>query len=130
MERKNKNLDYRLDLIYIFIFIDIKIYEKKIMERFPIDEKIKKKIIAVISALIPEAKIYLYGSRARGTHGEWSDIDLALDAEKPLNKLDVGEVRDVMVELNIPYKVDVVDIHNISDQLKKEILRDKIIWKP
>jgi len=33
-----------------------------------LDEKTKNKIIAVISALIPDAHIYLFGSRARGTN--------------------------------------------------------------
>ncbi len=40
--------------------------------RFPVEEKSKAKIIALIS----DAKIYLFGSRARGTNSPWSDIDL------------------------------------------------------
>lgn len=44
-----------------------------------IDEKTKHKIIAVISALMPDVKIYLFGSRARGTNSRTADIDIALD---------------------------------------------------
>jgi predicted nucleotidyltransferase len=58
-----------------------------------LDEKIKQKIIAVISALIPDAKIYLFGSRARGTNAGRADIDIALDAGKPLLQRDVDEVK-------------------------------------
>jgi len=43
-----------------------------------IDEKTKTKVIALISALIPKAKIYLFGSRATGKFSQWSDIDLEL----------------------------------------------------
>ncbi len=50
-----------------------------------ITELLKDKVVAVISALVPHAKIYLFGSRARGTAGERSDIDLALDAGEKLN---------------------------------------------
>lgn len=94
-------------------------------------EKSKQKIIAIISALIPDAKIYLYGSRARATAQEWSDIDIALDAGRELPQLDVGEIRDIMIELNIPYKVDIVDLNSsvLSESLKNAILRDKVIWK-
>ena len=94
-----------------------------------IDDKTRDKIISVIHALLPEVKIYLYGSRARGTASEWSDIDLALDAGKPLNYRDVYEVSDVMKALNTPYKIDLVDLYAVSDLMREEILRDKIVWE-
>lgn len=94
-----------------------------------IDNIIKNKIIAIITALMPEAKIYLFGSRARNTQSQWSDIDLALDAGKELNFRDLGEVKSLMEALNIPYKVDIVDFHRVSDSLKNEIMKDKIVWK-
>ena len=56
-----------------------------------LDEKTQKKIVAIISALIPQAKIYLFGSRARGTNSEWADIDIALDAGKLLEGTDVSD---------------------------------------
>ena len=90
----------------------------------------KTKIIGIISALIPEAKIYLFGSRARETHGQWSDIDLALDAGKQVEpRLRVGELRSVLTELHVPYKIDVVDLYLMSDEMKKAILEDKVVWK-
>jgi uncharacterized protein len=95
-----------------------------------LDENVKKKIIAIISALIPQAKIYLFGSRARGTESEWSDIDLALDAGKPLSQRDVSELNDIMVALSIPYKVEVVDLYAVSDAMRQAILKEKVVWKP
>ena len=94
-----------------------------------IDEKTKHKIIAVISALIPEAKIYLFGSRARGTNGQSADIDIALDAGKPLPRVDVDEVKSMFMESNIIYIIDVVDFHQITPLMQQEILKDRIIWK-
>jgi len=94
-----------------------------------IDPKVKSKIIAVLNALVPEAKIYLYGSRAKGTHAQWSDIDLALDAGCKLDQLEVGEARDMLEASNMPYKVDVVDINSVSQNLRDEILKDRVLWK-
>jgi predicted nucleotidyltransferase len=101
------------------------------MQNMPyiVDEITKAKIIALISALIPQAKIYLYGSRARGTNKQWSDIDIALDCGEAIARLSIGEIRDIMVASNIPYKVDVVDFYTISPEMRKAIERDKIIWK-
>jgi uncharacterized protein len=94
-----------------------------------LDEKIKQKIIAVISALIPDAKIYLFGSRARGTNAERADIDIALDAGRPLPQRDVDEVKSMFRESNIMYKVDVVDFYQINEAMKEEILRERVVWK-
>ncbi len=93
-----------------------------------LDEKIKQKIVSVISVLIPEAKIYLFGSRARGTNSERADIDIALDAGKPLLPRDVDEVKSMFKESNIMYKIDVVDFHQISKLMRNEILRERVIW--
>lgn len=94
-----------------------------------LDEKTKHKIIAVISALIPEAKIYLFGSRARGTSWSRADIDIALDAGHELNQVDVYEIVCMLGESNIMYKIDVVDLYQVSDLMRSEILKDKVVWK-
>jgi predicted nucleotidyltransferase len=94
-----------------------------------LDEKTKNKIIAVVSALIPEAKIYLFGSRARGTNSERADIDIALDASKPLNRVDIDEVASMFTESNIMYRIDIVDFHHVSKTMQNEIAREKIVWK-
>jgi predicted nucleotidyltransferase len=99
------------------------------MAHFSIPEEDKHKIIALISALIPEAKIYLFGSRARNTNSEWSDIDIALDAGTRLPKLTVSEIRDIMEATNLPYKVDIVDFHAVYEALQQAILKDRILWK-
>lgn len=89
----------------------------------------KNKIINVINSLIPDAKIYLYGSRARGTHSKWSDIDLALESKNTLTTGQIGELNDVMASLSIPYTVNIVDLHAVSPTIKDSILKDKISWK-
>jgi len=94
-----------------------------------IEDKTKKKIISLISALIPKAKIYLFGSRARGTHSKWSDIDLAIDAEERLPTILVGEIIDVLAGTNIIHKIEVVDFHSVSDEMKKSIIEEGIAWK-
>ena len=93
-----------------------------------LDEKVKTKIIRIIQALIPDADIYLFGSRATGQHRERSDIDIALDAGKPLDPVDVGEIRDMLAASNIPYSFDVVDIHTVAQELKENILSEGIVW--
>ncbi len=101
------------------------------MSNFPkeIDNKTREKIIAVISALQPNASIYLYGSRARGTNAPLSDIDLAIDVGKKIPIIELGEIKSVLEGTNLIYKMDIVDYNNINNELKKSIDSEKVIWK-
>lgn len=94
-----------------------------------LDDKIKQKIIAVISALMPDVKIYLFGSRARGSNNPKADIDIALDGGKPLPTIDVDEVKSMLRESNIMYSIDIVDMYQVSDTMRNEILKERVIWK-
>jgi type I restriction enzyme S subunit len=93
-----------------------------------LNEKTKEKIIRVIQALIPEVDIYLFGSRATGQYRPHSDIDIALDAGEPLDRLDVGEVQDMLNASNIPYSFDIVDLHNVGEDLKNDIREQGVLW--
>ena len=99
-----------------------------------IDKSYQQKIRDLIVALHPHVKIYLFGSQATGSqatgaqvHG--SDIDIALDAGKPMNRAEVGEVREVLNATDIPYKIDVVDFHSVPEAMQKMILKEGIVWK-
>ena len=67
-------------------------------------------------------KVILFGSRARGTHSERSDIDLSISG---------GDFNafywDIREQVHSLLTFDVVDLDSgISDTLKKEIERDGI----
>lgn len=91
--------------------------------------EIREKITAVLSALFPNAKIYLFGSRASGTFQRTSDIDIAIDAGHKLPIETIDEANSVMQSLNIVYKVDVLDLHNVADSIKNNIQKNKVLWK-
>lgn len=89
----------------------------------------KEQIIKVIEIFYPEAKVYLFGSRARGDNSETSDIDIAIDANAPLSMTQKGQIVSMIDALNIPQKVDVVDFNRVPDALKENILKEGILWK-
>ncbi len=99
------------------------------MDKTGVKEESKKKIIAVILALMPKAKIYIHGSRADGTYKQWSAIDIAIDTGKKMSRFDVAELVDVTSALSIPYRIDILDLQNASPELKNIIEEEKIVWK-
>lgn len=101
------------------------------LKKYEIKESDKEKIIAIISALFPKAKIYLFGSRAVETAARGSDIDLALDTGTEIDYVALGELRDVLNETHIPQKIDIVDFNSpfLSSDMKESIIRERIVWK-
>lgn len=89
----------------------------------------KEKMLAILTALFPDAKIYLFGSRARNTHSDSSDVDIAIDAGQKMDFSATGEAKDVMEALYTPYKVDVVDFHRVPEGMQQMILSEGIRWK-
>ena len=64
-------------------------------------------------------KVFIYGSRAKGTFKNGSDIDFAIWAD---NNTNFNKIYSELDDLPTPYKFDVTDYQNISnDNLKKSI---------
>lgn len=91
-------------------------------------EKYRSILVSIILKHVPKCTIYLFGSRATGKAGLGSDIDLAIDAGRPLQRNHIGNIYEEIEESTIPYFVDVVDMHAISDEMKKDIEKEGIKW--
>jgi len=86
-------------------------------------------MIRLLDALLPGVKIYLFGSRARGTNRPTSDIDLALDMGRELSLQEKSRAWRVLEALHLVHKIDVVDVWSIPQELKDVILKEGIVWK-
>ncbi len=89
----------------------------------------KRLILKAIDYHFPQAKVILFGSRARGTHKSGSDIDLALDIGEPIQLSEMARARVTLENLPLALDVDIVDMNNIPIELKEIILRDGVVWK-
>jgi len=91
-------------------------------------EQDKQKLIEIITKHLPLAQVYLFGSRARNDNSLRSDIDIAIDNKSKIDNLMLSNIREEIEESTIPFTVDIVDLNNISEDLKTQILKDKIKW--
>lgn len=67
--------------------------------------------------------LYLFGSRARGDFRATSDFDLAVDPRGSLPRHVLAQLRDAFEESTLPIRVDVVDLREASDALRKRFAR-------
>ncbi len=95
-----------------------------------INPKYKKEILRAIDYHFPVLKkIYLFGSRARKTHKEGADVDVAIDAGKKMPPREIMRARVTLEHLPIPITVDLIDFHAVPDILQKIIIEEGILWK-
>lgn len=81
----------------------------------------------VLEEVLPSGStIWAFGSRARWTTRNGSDLDLAVDAGRPLTRREASVLAVRFEDSDIPYKVDVVDLHRVSPAFRAVIDRDKV----
>ena len=73
-----------------------------------------------------KVEVYLFGSRAKGIHSEFSDFDLAFLSEEDISK-ELTLLKEILEESNFPYKVDLVDLKR-SPYLKEVVLKEGKRW--
>ncbi len=85
--------------------------------------------IAVDMLRAYSVKLYLFGSWARGESARHSDIDLAVDSDRPLPPGILSLLRERFEESRIPYRVEVVDLRHSNSSFRKRVLQEGIVWK-
>ena len=73
--------------------------------------------------------IALFGSRARGDARRGSDVDIAVIAHGRWDERTMVYLREKLEELNVPYKVDVVDFSVVSDEFRQLAFQSLIWWR-
>lgn len=91
-----------------------------------LENKYLLQLKAILAEHIPSQKIILFGSRANGTAKPYSDIDLAIMDDEPLETLTLAKLRMGFEESDLPYKVDIVEWSELTDAFKAAIQSGQI----
>lgn len=71
------------------------------------------------------AKVYCYGSRARGEQQEFSDLDLMVESPDDLSR-QIAVFCEDLTSSNFPYKVDLVEFSQFADTYKPGYFKDRV----
>lgn len=82
---------------------------------------------SILARHVPQYEVWAFGSRAKRTAKDYSDLDLAIITEHPLSLSLSAALSDDFTESDLPIKVDVVDWATTSEAFRRIIERDKIV---
>lgn len=75
--------------------------------------------------LSADAKVWVFGSRATGRARRYSDLDLAIDAGRPLTLDEFAILRESFSDSDLPYRVDIIDWTAIDDAFRRLISTER-----
>ena len=76
-----------------------------------------------------KARVYLFGSRSQGKNHVNSDVDLAILPDPDVRNDQITLLREKIENSHIPYKVDILNMNEVSEDFSREIFKDAIVWK-
>ncbi len=84
-------------------------------------------VMRILAEHVPECEARVFGSRATWTAKDYSDLDLAIVGEGPLDRRTLGRLEEAFEESSLPMRVDVLDWHAISESFREVIERDCVV---
>ncbi len=75
------------------------------------------------------ADVYIFGSRARGQHHPFSDIDLLYQEapDKKISMADIAKMKEDAENSNLPIKVDLVSATSLAQSYRQSVDESKIL---
>jgi predicted nucleotidyltransferase len=90
-------------------------------------EAIKRVVLASLEQ--EDVSVALFGSMASGHIRQSSDVDVAIVPRNGWDRGKLALLREKLENLNVPYKVDVVDFSTVSRTFREEALRTVVWWR-
>lgn len=81
----------------------------------------------ILQRHVPQYAVWAFGSRAKWTAKEYSDLDLAIITDSPLPLATSAALAEDFSESDLPWKVDIVDWAETSETFRKIIERDRVV---
>lgn len=83
----------------------------------------------ILDEHVPNCEVRAFGSRAKWIARDYSDLDLVIVGDQPLGWRALGQLETAFKESDLPFRVDVLDWHDISDNFRTLIEVDCVVIK-
>jgi len=76
---------------------------------------------SILKKNVPDCEVRAFGSRITGNAAKYSDLDLALCSDYVIEMSLIWNLEEAFSDSDLPFRVDVLDWQNISDQFREKI---------
>ncbi len=76
-----------------------------------------------------DSEIFLFGSRATKKFSYNSDIDIAIEPGENFKNEDIIRIKELIDESYVPFKVDIINLDEVSETFKKEVFKKAVRWR-
>jgi predicted nucleotidyltransferase len=81
----------------------------------------------IFDKYIPNFEVWAFGSRARFTQKPFSDLDIAVINNVPIELSKMADLHNAFTDSDLPYKVDIVDWQNTAKDFQDLIRLDHVV---
>ncbi len=84
----------------------------------------------ILQRHVPGQRVLAFGSRVRGGARAYSDLDLAVIGDRRLPFERIALLKEAFETSTLPFRVDVVDWHRLSEGFREAIIHDAVAIQP
>ena len=81
----------------------------------------------ILSDFVPDCEIRAFGSRCNGTAKKYSDLDLCICGSEKLDWQLLANLKDALMESDLPFRVDVLDYHAMPVHFRENVGKYEVI---
>ena len=79
---------------------------------------------AILRRHVPGRRVVAYGSRARGGARKFSDLDIAVVSDRPVDGRTMTRMSHAFTDSDLPMRVDVSEWRRFSDDFRRAVAGD------
>ena len=79
---------------------------------------------------LPDATVWAFGSRVKGSNRPTSDLDLAVHCDKETARKDLPRLNAALVESDLPFKVQLLDFDRLPENMRDNIREKFVVLYP
>lgn len=88
-----------------------------------------EKIFRFLTEQFPSAQLFVFGSAVSDNQKHYHDIDIGVEDSGKIPLIKLQRVKEKIDDMNIPYKVDIIDFKRVSAGFYKTAKEKIIRWK-
>lgn len=84
-------------------------------------------VLEILRKHVPGQTVWAFGSRVKGTAKPYSDLDICVLTDTPLELSVLAALADDFSESDLPWRVDIVDWASTGASFRQIIAKDKMV---